>query len=80
MNGEILLFHLMLKQGIMWFTLAAGAQETVYTNSKNVLSLKHFKSLTTWIIFPDGLNTTAAQYIVDYSVFLTSMHLASLKF
>ena len=26
---EPLLFHLMLKQGIMWFTLAAGTKETV---------------------------------------------------
>ena len=26
---EPLLFHLMLKQGIMWFTLAAGTQKTV---------------------------------------------------
>ena len=29
MKGEPLLFHLMLKQGITWFTLAAGTQETV---------------------------------------------------
>ena len=29
MNREPLLFHLMLKQGIMWFTFAAGTQETV---------------------------------------------------
>ena len=29
MKSEPLLFHLMLKQGIMWFTLAAGTQETV---------------------------------------------------
>ena len=29
MNREPLLFHLMLKQEIMWFTLAAGTQETV---------------------------------------------------
>ena len=29
MNREPLLFHIMLKQGIMWFTLAAGMQETV---------------------------------------------------
>ena len=29
MKGEPLLFHLMLKQGIMWFTLAAGTQETI---------------------------------------------------
>ena len=28
-NREPLLFHLMLKQGIMWFTLAIGTQETV---------------------------------------------------
>ena len=26
---EPLLFHLMLKQGIMWFTLAMGTQETM---------------------------------------------------
>ena len=29
MKKEPLLFHLMLKQGIMWFTLAIGMQETV---------------------------------------------------
>ena len=29
MNREPLLFHLMLKQGITWFTLAAETQETV---------------------------------------------------
>ena len=29
MKREPLLFHLMLRQGIMWFTLAAGMQETV---------------------------------------------------
>ena len=29
MNREPLLFHLMLKQGIMWFTLATETQETI---------------------------------------------------
>ena len=29
MNGEPLLFRLMLKQGIMWFTLATETQETM---------------------------------------------------
>ena len=29
LNREPLLFHLMLKQGKMWFTLATEAQETV---------------------------------------------------
>ena len=29
MNREPLLFHLMLKQGIMWFTLATRTQETM---------------------------------------------------
>ena len=29
MKKEILLFHVMLKQGITWFTLTSGAQETV---------------------------------------------------
>ena len=29
MKREPLLFHLMLKQGIVWFTLDAGMQETV---------------------------------------------------
>ena len=28
-NREPLLFHLMLKQGIMWFTLATETQETM---------------------------------------------------
>ena len=31
MNREPLLFHLMLKQGIMWLTLATGTQETIST-------------------------------------------------
>ena len=29
MNREPLLFHLMLKQGILWFTLATETQETM---------------------------------------------------
>ena len=29
MKREPLVFHLMLKQGIKWFTLATGMQETV---------------------------------------------------
>ena len=29
MNRKPLLFHLMLKQGITWFTLATATQETV---------------------------------------------------
>ena len=29
MNGKPFLFHLMLKQGIMWFTLATETQETM---------------------------------------------------
>ena len=29
MNRQPLLFHLMLKQGITWFTLATEKQETV---------------------------------------------------
>ena len=29
MNSESLLFHLMLKQKITWFTLAPGTQETM---------------------------------------------------
>ena len=45
MNGEHLLFHLMLKQGITQFTLAAGMQEII--NSKNVLSLKYQKGIRT---------------------------------
>ena len=32
-NGEPLLFHLMLKQGITWFTLAPGTQETMQIKS-----------------------------------------------
>ena len=39
MNREPLLFHLMLKQGITWFTLAAGTQENVQTQfSKHMIS------------------------------------------
>ena len=40
MKKEPLPFHAMLKQGIMWFTLASSNQETVYNNRDN---------------FPDGL-------------------------
>ena len=29
MNRQLLLFHIMLKQGITWYTLVAGTQETV---------------------------------------------------
>ena len=29
MNRQLLLFHIMLKQGIKWYILAAGTQETV---------------------------------------------------
>ena len=29
MKRELLLFHVMLNQGIMWFTLASSNQETV---------------------------------------------------
>ena len=29
MNRQSLLFHLILKQGIMWYTLASGTQETI---------------------------------------------------
>ena len=29
MKRKPILFHLMLKQGITWFTLAAGMQETI---------------------------------------------------
>ena len=29
MKKEPLLFHVMLKQGITWFTLASGTQETI---------------------------------------------------
>ena len=35
MKREPLLFHLMLKQGITWFTLATGMQETVYMTLQN---------------------------------------------
>ena len=34
MKREPLLFHLMLKQGITWFTLATGMQETVQKHYK----------------------------------------------
>ena len=39
MKKKLLLFHLMLKQGIMWFTLAAGTQETINDTTKT-LNLK----------------------------------------
>ena len=35
MKGEPLLFHLILKQGITWLTLATGMQETVQIKLQN---------------------------------------------
>ena len=32
MKREPLLFHIMLNQGITWFTMASNTQETVYDN------------------------------------------------
>ena len=40
MNKEPSLFHLMLKQGITWFTLAAGTQET-YKHSFKMCNFKY---------------------------------------
>ena len=50
MNRKPLLFHLMLKQGITWFTLATEIQES--TNQTQIYS-QYF------IPFPDGLYTAA---------------------
>ena len=36
MKREPVLFHLMLKQGITWFTLAAGMQETMNNTTKTL--------------------------------------------
>ena len=38
MKREPLLFHLMLKQGIMWITLATGLQETVSIIPQNKIT------------------------------------------
>ena len=38
MNKEPLLFHIMLKQGITWFTLALGTQETVWNNTTETVN------------------------------------------
>ena len=50
MKKESLLFDLMLKQGIMWFTLAAGTQEAVSINTTKTLNLNDNIAN-----FPDGL-------------------------
>ena len=43
MKRELLLFHLMLKQGIMWYTLATGTQETVkITLQNNIAKTRKF--------------------------------------
>ena len=44
MKREALLFHLMLKQGITWFTLAAGTQESVQITlqNKNITKILKF--------------------------------------
>ena len=39
MNRKPLLFHLMLKQGITWFTLVTETQETVYIQIKHRFTL-----------------------------------------
>ena len=51
MNREPLLFHLMLKQGITWFTLATGTQETMYTSIYPDILQNYY--------FSDGMHTTA---------------------
>ena len=40
MKREPLLFHLMLKQGITWFNLAAGMQETLWINNMEYKTLQ----------------------------------------
>ena len=57
MNRKPLLFYLMLKQGIMWFTLEAGMQETVQTGLKCTIS-KTLQNLDNTVYFPDGMHTT----------------------
>ena len=52
MKRESLFFHLMLKQGIMWFTLAAGTQETVWITLQK-LNIANFPDgfySETWIL------------------------------
>ena len=52
MNRKPLLFHLMLKQGITWFTLVTEAQELCrYQSSTDLLSA--------FYTFSDGLYTSA---------------------
>ena len=50
LNREPLLFHLMLKQGIAWFTLATETQETMQILNKC--------RYTSNILFSDGLHPT----------------------
>ena len=38
MKKESLLFHIMLKQGITWFILASGTQETVWNNTTKTVN------------------------------------------
>ena len=52
MKKEPLLFHVMLKQGIMWFTLAFSNKETVSDNKDT---------------FPDGLCSKAGISFMDTS-------------
>ena len=42
MKRKPLLFHLMLKQGITWFTFAAGLQETLLNDTT---TYKYYKKL-----------------------------------
>ena len=56
MNREPLLFHLMLKQGIMWFTLATGMQETVYITLQNNMAKTLKFQNENKANFPDGMH------------------------
>ena len=45
LKKKALLFHVMLKQGIIWFSLASSTQETVYNKAhKRLYKAKHTRS------------------------------------
>ena len=72
MKREPILFHLMVKQGIMWYTLAAGMQERVKMTLQNInitKTLKYFEK-TIKLIFQINIKTRMQlpQWILQVSV------------
>ena len=60
MNRKPLLFNLMLKQGIAWFTIVTETQENCVNINQALIYSQHF------IPFPDGLYTAAQMELLAW--------------